>query len=174
MRREEKNAIIDSLAEKLKEYSHFYLTDTAQLNAADTSDLRRKCFENDIKLIVVKNTLLKRALEMSEGDFNELYPVLKGTTSIMFAQTGNAPARLIKEFRKKHDKPVLKGAYVQESVYVGDTMLDALVSVKTKQELIGDIILLLQSPAKNVVSALQSGGTKIHGVLETLSKRENS
>ncbi|OFY69242.1 MAG: 50S ribosomal protein L10 [Bacteroidetes bacterium RBG_13_42_15] len=172
MRREEKNAIIDSLAEKLKEYSHFYLTDTAQLNAADTSDLRRKCFENDIKLVVVKNTLLKRALEMSEGDFNELYPVLKGTTSIMFTQTGNTPARLIKEFRKRHDKPVLKGAYVQESVYVGDNMLDALVSVKTKQELIGDIILILQSPARNVISALQSGGSKIHGVLETLSKKE--
>jgi large subunit ribosomal protein L10 len=172
MRREEKNAIIDSLAEKLKEYSHFYLTDTAQLNAADTSDLRRKCFENDIKLVVVKNTLLKRALEMSEGDFNELYPVLKGTTSIMFTQTGNTPARLIKEFRRRHDKPVLKGAYVQESVYVGDNMLDALVSVKTKQELIGDIILILQSPARNVISALQSGGSKIHGVLETLSKKE--
>ena len=172
MRREEKNAIIDSLAEKLKEYSHFYLTDTAQLNAADTSDLRRKCFENDVKLVVVKNTLLKRALEMSEGDFNELYPVLKGTTSIMFTQTGNTPARLIKEFRKRHDKPVLKGAYVQESVYVGDNMLDALVSVKTKQELIGDIILILQSPARNVISALQSGGNKIHGVLETLQKRE--
>jgi len=172
MRREEKNAIIDSLAEKLKEYSHFYLTDTAQLNAADTSDLRRKCFENDVKLVVVKNTLLKRALEMSEGDFNELYPVLKGTTSIMFTQTGNTPARLIKEFRKRHDKPVLKGAYVQESVYVGDNMLDALVSVKTKQELIGDIILILQSPARNVISALQSGGSKIHGVLETLSKKE--
>ena len=172
MRREEKNAIIDSLAEKFKEYSHFYLTDTAQLNAADTSDLRRKCFENDVKLVVVKNTLLKRALEMSEGDFNELYPVLKGTTSIMFTQTGNTPARLIKEFRKRHDKPVLKGAYVQESVYVGDNMLDALVSVKTKQELIGDIILILQSPARNVISALQSGGSKIHGVLETLSKKE--
>jgi large subunit ribosomal protein L10 len=172
MRREEKNAIIDSLAEKLKEYSHFYLTDTAQLNAADTSDLRRKCFENDVKLVVVKNTLLKRALEMSEGDFDELYPVLKGTTSIMFTQTGNTPARLIKEFRKRHDKPVLKGAYVQESVYVGDNMLDALVSVKTKQELIGDIILILQSPARNVISALQSGGSKIHGVLETLSKKE--
>ena len=141
MRREEKNAIIDSLAEKLKEYSHFYLTDTAQLNAADTSDLRRKCFEQNIKLIVVKNTLLKRALEMSEGDFN--------------------------------DRPVLKGAYVQESVYIGDIMLDALVSVKTKQELIGDVILLLQSPAKNVISALQSGGIKIHGVLETLSKKES-
>jgi large subunit ribosomal protein L10 len=172
MRREEKNAIINSLAEKLKEYSHFYLTDTAQLNAADTSDLRRKCFENNIKLIVVKNTLLKRALQMSEGNFEELYPVLEGTTSIMFAQTGNGPAKLIKEFRKRHDKPVFKGAYVQESVYVGELLLDALVSVKTKQELIGDIILLLQSPARNVISALQSGGNKLHGVLETLSKKE--
>ncbi len=172
MRREEKTAIIDSLAERLKEYSHFYLTDTAQLNAADTSDLRRKCFENDVKLVVVKNTLLKRALEMSEGNFEELYPVLKGTTSVMFAQTGNLPAKLIKEFRKKHDKPVLKGAYVQESVYVGDSMLDALVSLKTRDELIGDIILLLQSPARNVISALQSGGNKIHGVLETLSKKQ--
>jgi large subunit ribosomal protein L10 len=172
MRREEKNAIIDSLAEKLKEYSHFYLTDTAQLNAADTSDLRRKCFENDIKLIVVKNTLLKRALEMSEGKFEELYPVLKGTTSIMFTHTGNGPAKLIKEFRKQHDKPVLKGAYVQESVFIGESMLDMLISVKTKQELIGDIILLLQSPARNVISALQSGGNKLHGVLETLSKKE--
>jgi large subunit ribosomal protein L10 len=165
MRREEKNAIIDSLAEKLKEYSHFYLTDTAQLNAADTSALRRKCYENDIKLIVVKNTLLKRALEMSEGDFQELYPVLKGTTSIMFTQTGNGPAKLIKEFRKRHDKPVLKGAYVQESVFIGEQMLDILISVKTRQELIGDIILLLQSPAMNVISALQSGGNKLHGVL---------
>ncbi len=173
MRREEKNAIIDSLAEKLKEYSHFYLTDTAQLNAADTSALRRKCFENNIKLIVVKNTLLKRALELSEGNFEELYPVLKGTTSIMFSNTGNSPAKLIKEFRRQHDKPVLKGAYVQESVFIGDQMLDALVAVKTREELIGDIILLLQSPAKNVISALQSGGNKLHGVLETLSKKEN-
>jgi large subunit ribosomal protein L10 len=172
MRREEKNAIIDSLAERFKEYSHFYLTDTAQLNAADTSDLRRKCFDNDIKLIVVKNTLLKRALEQSDVNFEELYPVLKGSTSIMFTNAGNSPAKLIKEFRRRHDKPVLKGAYVQESVYVGDNMLDALVSVKTKQELIGDIIMLLQSPAKNVISALQSGGTTIHGVLETLAKRE--
>ncbi|MCX6300569.1 MAG: 50S ribosomal protein L10 [Bacteroidia bacterium] len=172
MRREEKNAIIDSLAERLKEYSHFYLTDTAQLNAADTSDLRRKCFESEVKLVVVKNTLLKRALEQIGVNFEELYPVLKGTTSIMFSQTGNTPAKVIKEFRKKHDKPVLKGAYVQESIYLGDNMLDALVSIKTKQELIGDIILLLQSPAKNVISALQSGGNKIHGVLETLSKKQ--
>ena len=173
MRREEKNAIIDSLTENLKEYSHFYLTDTAQLNAADTSDLRRKCFNNDIKLMVVKNTLLKRALEQTNGNFEELYPVLQGTTSIMFTQSGNVPAKLIKEFRKKHDKPVLKGAYVQESVYVGDNMLDALISVKTKEELIGDVIMLLQSPAKNVISALQSGGNTIHGVLETLSKKSN-
>ncbi len=172
MRRDEKNAIIDSLAERLKEYSHFYLTDTAQLNAADTSELRRKCFENDIKLIVVKNTLLKRALEKSEVNFEELFPVLKGTTSVMFANSGNGPAKLIREFRRQHDKPVLKGAYVQESIYLGDNMLDALVSIKTKQELIGDIILILQSPAKNVISALQSGGNKIHGVLETLSNKE--
>jgi large subunit ribosomal protein L10 len=109
---------------------------------------------------------------MSEGDFQELYPVLKGTTSIMFTQTGNGPAKLIKEFRKQHDKPVLKGAYVQESVFIGEQMLDTLISVKTRQELIGDIILLLQSPARNVISALQSGGNKIHGVLETLSKKE--
>ncbi len=172
MRREEKNAIIDSLAERIKEYSHFYLTDTAQLNAADTSNLRRKCFENDIKLIVVKNTLLKRALEQSDIDFKELYPVLKGTSSIMFTQSGNTPAKLIREFRKQHDKPVLKGAYVQESIYIGDNMLDTLVSVKTREELIGDVIMLLQSPAQNVISALKSGGNKLHGVLETLSKRE--
>jgi large subunit ribosomal protein L10 len=172
MRREEKSTIVNSLAERLKEYNHFYLTDTAQLNAADTSDLRRKCFENNIKLVVVKNTLLKRALEKSGINFEELYPVLKGTTSIMFTNAGNSPAKLIREFRLKHDKPVLKGAYVQESIYLGDEMLDALISVKTREELIGDIILLLQSPAKNVVSALQSGGNKIHGVLETLSKKE--
>jgi large subunit ribosomal protein L10 len=173
MRREEKNAIIDSLTTRIKEYSHFYLTDTAQLNAADTSDLRRKCFEHDIKLIVVKNTLLKRALEQSGMDFEELYPVLKGTTSIMFTKTVNSPAKLIREFRKKHDKPLLKAAYVQESIYLGDEMLDTLVSIKTKEELIGDIILLLQSPAKNVISALKSGGNKLHGVLETLSKKSN-
>ncbi len=172
MRREEKNTIIESLAERLKEYSHFYLTDTADLNAADTSSLRRKCFENGVKLIVVKNTLLKRALEQSGINFEELYPVLKGTTSIMFTNSGNSPAKLIKEFRKIHDKPVLKAAYVQESIYVGDNMLDALISIKTKEELIGDIILILQSPAKNVISALQSGGNKLHGVLETLSKKE--
>jgi len=172
MRREEKEALVDSLAEQIKEYSHFYLTDIAQLDAADTSSLRRKCFENQIKLVVVKNTLLKRALEKSEGNFEELFPVLKGATSIMFANSANVPAKLIKEFRKEHDKPVLKAAYVQESVYVGDNILDMLISIKSKEELIGDVVLLLQSPAKNIISAVQSGGNKLHGVLETLSKKE--
>jgi large subunit ribosomal protein L10 len=173
MRRDQKNAIIDSLAEKLGEYSHFYLTDTAELNAADTSALRRKCFEQDILMVVVKNTLLKRALEKSDKEFDELYDVLKGSTSIMFSNTGNIPAKLIKEFRRKHERPLLKAAYVEESFYIGDNELDALVAIKSKDELIGDLIALLQSPVKNVLSALQSGGNTIHGVLETLSERGN-
>lgn len=172
MRREEKSDIINSLAETLKEYSHFYLTDTAQLNAADTSDLRRKCFENQIKLVVVKNTLLKRALEQAGLEYGELVSVLKGSTAVMFSNNGNTPAKLIKEFRKSHPKPLLKGAFIEESVYVGDNLLDTLVALKSREELIADIIMLLQSPAKNVISALQSGGSKIHGVLETLSKKE--
>ncbi|TFH39819.1 MAG: 50S ribosomal protein L10 [Bacteroidia bacterium] len=173
MKLEEKNEIINSLAENLAAYSHFYLTDTAQLNAAKTSALRRECFSKDIKMIVVKNKLLKRALEQTGKNFDELFGVLKGSTSIMFSNTGNDPAKLIKEFRKKNDKPVLKGAYVEESFYIGDNQLDALVAVKSKDELLGDLIALLQSPAKNVISALQSGSNIIHGVLETLSKREN-
>ena len=173
MRLEEKLAIIDSLAEKLDEYSHFYLTDTAQLNAADTSALRRKCFDKEILMVVVKNTLLKRALERSEKDFEELYEVLKGSTSVMFSNTGNIPAKLIKEFRVKHDKPVLKAAYVEESVYIGDSELEKLVAIKSKDELLGDLVALLQSPVRNVMSSLQSGSRTIHGVLETLSKREN-
>ncbi len=173
MRHEEKNTIVDSLAEKIGEYNHFYLTDTAELNAADTSALRRKCFEHEILMVVVKNTLLKRALEKSDTEFEELYDVLKGSTSVMFTNTGNIPAKLIQEFRKKHDKPLLKAAYVEESIYIGDNELDALVAVKSKDELLGDLIALLQSPVTNVLSALQSGGNTIHGVLETLSLREN-
>ncbi len=174
MRRDEKSDIINSLAETLKEYSHFYLTDTAQLNAADTSDLRRKCFENQIKLVVVKNTLLKRALEQAGLECGELFPVLKGSTAVMFSNNGNTPAKMIKEFRRSHPKPLIKGAYIEESVYVGENLLDTLVALKSREELIGDIIMLLQSPAKNVISALQSGGSTIHGVLETLSKKEES
>ncbi len=172
MRRENKDALVESIAKQIKEYNHFYLTDISNLNAADTGTLRRKCFENQIKLVVVKNTLLKRALERSEGNFEELYPVLKGATSIMFANSASFPAKLIKDFRQQHDKPILKGAYVQESIYIGDNMIDSLVSIKTKEELIGDILLILQGPVRNVVSALMSGGNKLHGVLETLSKKE--
>lgn len=171
MRRDEKTDIINSLADTLKEYSHFYLTDTAQLNAADTSDLRRKCFENQIKLVVVKNTLLKRALEQVGLECGELFPVLKGSTAVMFSNNGNTPAKMIRDFRKSHPKPLIKGAFIEESVYVGDNLLETLVALKSREELIGDIIMLLQSPAKNVISALQSGGSKIHGVLETLSKK---
>jgi len=172
MRREDKDTLVETLAKQIKEYDHFYLTDIANLNAADTSALRRKCFENQVKLVVVKNTLLKRALEKSGGNFEELYPVLKGPTSIMFANSASFPAKLIKDFRQQHDKPILKGAYVQESIYVGDNMIDTLVSIKTKEELIGDVILLLKSPMSNVISALMSGGNKLQGVLETLSKKE--
>jgi len=171
MNREEKNAIVDSLTEIIGQYNHFYLTDTAQLNAADTSALRRACFEKDIIMIVVKNTLLKRALEKSEKNLDELYEVLKGSTSIMLSDTGNIPARLIKDFRKKHDKPVLKGAFVEESVYLGDDLLDSLVAIKSKDELLGDLVSLLQSPMRNVMSALQSGSNIIHGVLDTLSEK---
>ena len=171
MRRDEKSDIINSLAETLKEYSHFYLTDTAQLNAADTSNLRRKCFENQIKLVVVKNTLLRRALEQAGLEVGELIPVLKGSTAVMFSNNGNTPAKMIREFRKSHPKPLIKGAYVEESVYTGDNLIETLAALKSREELIGDIIMLLQSPAKNVISALQSGGSKIHGVLETLSQK---
>lgn len=171
MRKEEKSDIINSLADTLKEYSHFYLTDTAQLNAADTSSLRRKCFENQIKLVVVKNTLLRRALEQAGLEVGELIPVLKGSTAVMFSNNGNTPAKMIREFRKSHPKPLIKGAYVEESVYTGDNLIETLAALKSREELIGDIIMLLQSPAKNVISSLQSGGSKIHGVLETLSKK---
>lgn len=171
MRREEKSDIINSLAATLREYSHFYLTDTAQLNAAETSDLRRKCFENQIKLVVVKNTLLRRALEQAGLECGELFPVLKGSTAVMFSNNGNTPARMIQEFRRSHPKPLVKGAYIEESVYVGENLLETLVALKSREELIGDIIALLQAPAKNVISGLQSGGSKIHGVLETLSNK---
>ena len=172
MKKEDKGLIINKIAETLKEYSGFYLVETAGLNAEKTSALRRACAKSDIKLMVVKNTLLHKALEATEGDFQELYPVLKGSTSVMFTNVGNAPAKLLKDFVKKDDVlPCLKAAYVEETVYVGADQLDALASIKSKNELIADVVALLQSPAKNVISALQSGANTIHGVLETLSKR---
>ncbi len=165
--------IIDALTEQINSRGHIYLADISTMNAGDTSDLRRKCFEKDIKLIVVKNTLLKKALEKAEKDYSELFDVLKNPTSVMLTDVANVPAKLIKDFRKSHEKPVLKAAYVEESVYIGDDQLEMLASLKSKEELIGDIILLLQSPVKNVMSALQSGNNILTGVLKTLGEKEN-
>lgn len=172
MTREEKSQVIEDLKVKLAETPNFYLTDISGLNAIATSDLRRACFKANIQLSVVKNTLLEKAMEASEKDFGELPTILKGNTSVMYSETGNAPAKVIQAFRKKSDKPFLKGAYIEEAVYIGDDQLDMLVNIKSREELIGDIIGLLQSPAKNVVSALKSGGGKLSGIIKTLSQRE--
>ncbi len=174
MRREDKEIIIENLRQELSETKHFYLADTSGLNAQETSDLRRKCFEKEIKLLVVKNTLLRKALEEVEGDYDSLYDVLKNSTSIMFCETGNVPAKLIKEFRKKHDKPLLKAAFVEESVYIGEDQLETLSSLKSKDELLADVLSLLQSPMKNVVSALSSSGNNLAGALKTLSESKES
>jgi large subunit ribosomal protein L10 len=173
MKKEDKSTIIKELESTIQSYAHFYLADIGGLNAAETSNLRRTCNKQDIKLMVVKNTLLRKAMENTGVDFSELYGSLKGETSLLLSNNGNAPAKLIKEFSRasKSKKPVLKAAYVQESFYVGENQLETLITIKSKYELIGDVIGLLQSPAKNVVSALQSGGTTIHGVLKTLSER---
>ncbi len=173
MRKEDKIIVVKQISDTLKEYSHIYLTETTLLNAEKTSNLRRECFKNDIKLMVVKNTLLKKALESFETDFSAFNDSLKGSTTLMLSNVGNAPAKLIKEFKKKNDQLGFKAAYVEECFYNAD-QLDTLVAIKSKSELIADVIALLQSPVKNVVSALQSGGNTIHGVLETLSKRENN
>jgi large subunit ribosomal protein L10 len=172
MKSTEKQVIIDNLKEQIDSYNHFYLTDISGLNAADTSDLRRLCFKRDVKLVVAKNTLLRKALENSSKNAHELYDALQGNTSVMFTENGNVPAKLIKEFRKNHKKPLLKAAYVEESVYVGENQLDALVALKSKNELIADVVALLQSPMQTVLSQLKSGGNIIHGVLETLKERE--
>ncbi|MDL2227661.1 50S ribosomal protein L10 [Bacteroidales bacterium OttesenSCG-928-K03] len=171
MRKEDKSNFIAELTEMLKANSVIYLADIGELNATNTSNLRRLCFQKEVQLMVVKNALLRKAMEQSGIDFGELPLVLKGHTALMFASTGNLPAKLILEVRKTLEKPILKGAYVGESIYVGDNYLKALSEIKSKDELIGDIIFLLQSPARNVISALQSGGHKISGILETLSNK---
>ena len=171
MTREEKAIVIQDLTSQLAENATIYLADISGLDAGTTSDLRRACFKANIKLSVVKNTLLAKAMEASEREFGELPEVLKGNTSLMFSETGNGPAKLIKAFRKKSDKPLLKGAFVEEAIYIGDNNLDTLVSIKSKEEMIGEIIGLLQSPAKNVISGLKSGGGKLAGILKTLSER---
>jgi len=171
MTREEKSQVIEDLTGKLADNNIIYLADISNLNASDTSNLRRACFKANVNLAVVKNTLLAKAMEKSDKDFGELPETLKGNTSMMVSEVGNAPAKVIKEFRKKSKKPILKGAYVEAAIYVGDDQLDALVNIKSKEELIGDVITILQSPAKNVISALQSGGGKLAGILKTLSEK---
>jgi large subunit ribosomal protein L10 len=171
MKKEDKIAVIEQIATTVGGYSHFYLTDIATLNAEKTNSLRRECFKEDIKLVVVKNTLFKKALEQLDGDFSALDVALKGNTAVMLSNNAKSPAKLIKSFSKGINIPKLKAAYVQEGFYIGAENLDLLVSIKSKNELIGDVIALLQSPAKNVISALQSGGQTIHGVLKTLSER---
>ena len=172
MTREEKSKVIEVLTAELADNANIYLADISGLNAGTTSNLRRACFKANVKLAVVKNTLLAKAMEASDRDFGDLPSVLKGNTSVMYSETGNAPAKVIKAFRKKSDKPLLKGAFIEESIYLGDDQLDMLVDIKSKEELIGEIIGLLQSPAKNVISALQSSGGKLSGILKTLSQKE--
>ena len=172
MTREEKSQVIEALTAELAQSSNFYLTDLSGLDAVMTSNLRRACFKANVKLSVVKNTLLEKAMEASEKDFGELPSTLNGNTSVMYSETGNAPAKVIKAFRRKSEKPFLKGAYIEEAIYIGDDQLDLLVDIKSKEELIGEIIGLLQSPAKNVVSALQSSGGKLSGIIKTLSQKQ--
>jgi large subunit ribosomal protein L10 len=174
MKRSEKQSIIENLTQEINSYNHFYLTDIEALNAQKTSALRALCFQQNVKLIVVKNTLLRKAFEASDKNLEELYGVLQGNTSLMFSETANLPAKMIKDFRKKQKvaKPLLKGAYAEECVYVGENQLDALVDIKSKEQLLGEVIGLLQSPAQKLISALQSGQNTITGVLKTLSDKE--
>jgi large subunit ribosomal protein L10 len=171
MTKEQKAKEIQDLTDRLSSVKNLYLTDIAGLNAVQTTALRRACFKANIKLSVVKNTLLAKAMEASDKDFGSLQEVLKGNTSLMFSEVGNTPAKLIRTFRKKSEKPVLKGAYIEEAIYIGDDQIDVLESIKSKEELIGDVIAILQSPAKNVISSLKSGGSNISGILKTLSER---
>ncbi len=174
MRKEVKGTVVEKISNYLVQYPHFYLVDIEALDAEKTAELRAECHKSDVKLLVVKNTLLRRALSDSEVDYSELYQVLKGNTAVMFTEVANAPAKIIKSFLKENKelgKPALKAVYAQESFYIGAEHLNALVSIKSKEELIGDVVALLQSPAKNVVSALQSAGNTIHNVLKTLEER---
>ena len=171
MKREEKEQIIGNLQELISSHNNFYITDTSNLTVAKINELRRMCFKKGFKLQVAKNTLIRKAMERAGDGYEGLYDVLKGTSAIMFSETGNGPAKLIKEFRKKGDKPVLKGAYIDSAIFIGDNQLESLANLKSKEELIGEIIGLLQSPAKNVVSALSSGGNKLAGIVKTLSER---
>lgn len=170
MKKEDKAIIIGKIEATLKEYSHFYLADTTSLDAEATSQLRRACFGQNIKLMVVKNKLLHKAMENLDTDYTPIYAALKGSTALLLSNTGNAPAKLIKEFSKKNDKVRYKAAYVEESFY-GEDQLEALVAIKSKNELIAEVIAMLEAPMQGVISALESGANTIHGVLDTLEKK---
>lgn len=173
MKKETKNILIDNLKTIIEKYNHFYLADISGLNAQKTYELRKQCFEKDIELIVVKNTFFKKALEQIDNKYESLYNSLKNNTTVFFCDKANVPGKLIKEFNKKSDKPLFKAAYVEESIFVGSEQLEALATLKSKEELVGDIILLLQSPMKTVIGQLQSGKNTIAGVVKTLQNREN-
>ena len=174
MTREEKSKAITEITDVLSQNEIIYLTDISGLNSIETSNLRRLCFKSDVKLEVMKNTLLEKAMTASDKEFGDLLDTLKGNTSVMVADVGNAPAKVIKDFRKKSDKPILKGAIIESDIYLGDDQLELLANIKSKEEIIGEIILLLQSPAKNVISALKSSGNKLSGIIKTLSEREEA
>ena len=174
MTREEKSKVIEKLTAELAENTNIYMTDVSGLNASETSKLRRACFKANIKLSVVKNTLLSKAMESSDKDFGSLNEVLVGNTALMYSEVGNSPAKLIKQFRKKSERPLLKGASIEDSVYFGDDQVEFLANIKSREELIGEVITILQSPAKNVISALQSSGSSISGVLKTLSENNKN
>ena len=173
MTREEKDQLIDELVESFNTYEFIYVTDSSDLTANSNNDLRRVLHKNGVKMQVAKNTLIRQALVRAEKDWGDLTDTLKGTTALLFASNPKAPAIAIKDFRKKSEKPILKGAYLDSSVYIGDDQLEVLINYKSKEDLIGEIIGLLQSPAKNVISALRSGGSNLAGILETLSEKEN-
>jgi len=171
MNKEEKHELVLALTEQIKEFGNFYITDTSDLTVAKVNDIRRKCFESDITMQVAKNSLIKKAMEAAGGDFSPIYDVLKGSSSVLFSKSATAPAKLIKKLRKAGDKPLLKAAYIDSAIFIGDNQLDTLTKLKSKEQLIGEIIGLLQSPAKNVISALQSGGNILAGVVKTLQER---
>ena len=171
MRKEEKTKIINEIAALLSSYDNVYVADLTGMTVAQSNELRRLCFRRNIKLKMVKNTFLKKAMEQTDTDYSEMYPALRGNSAIMLSETGNAPARIIKDFRKKSSIPALKVAFIDQSVYIGDNQIDLLYHLKSREELIGDIVGLLQSPARNVISALQSGGGKLAGIVKTLSEK---
>jgi len=171
MNKEEKHELVSALADQMKEYGNFYITDTSDLTVAKVNHIRRQCFESNITMQVAKNSLIKKAMEAVGGDFSQIHDVLKGSSSILFSKSSTAPAKLIKQLRKKGEKPILKAAYIDSAIFIGDKQLDTLINLKSKEQLIGEIIGLLQSPAKNVISALQSGGNILAGVVKTLQER---